>query len=214
MRCRTGHQPLTSSPCAIYSTTTNPEAILRLFRVGHNRAAVVQPLPAIFPGHTAPVVRAAEDGERELLTMSWGFVLPHDDKILTSRFWTSSFEQRRCLVPVTSSCEPTETTPARWVWFALGNGEEARPLFAFAGIWRRHVGPIKKDGPAVELDVYSFMTTIPNALTASINHERSPVLLAGEDQFETWLTGSTEQAYALARPYPAEAMRIVQQGFE
>jgi hypothetical protein len=29
----------------------------------------------------------------------------------------------------------------------------APSLFAFAGIWRRHQGPIKKDGPSVALDV-------------------------------------------------------------
>jgi putative SOS response-associated peptidase YedK len=50
--------------------------------------------------------------------MSWGFVLlqpgkaprrvtnVRDDKILTSRFWTPSFQQRRCLVPASSYCEP------------------------------------------------------------------------------------------------------------
>ncbi len=42
--------------------------------------------------------------------------------------------------------------------------------------WRRHIGPIKKDGPSVELDVYSFMTTTLNALVGTINHERMPVL--------------------------------------
>ena len=211
--------------CNLYSMTKNREAILRLFRIGHNRAAAIDPLPAIFPGHTAPVVRPASDGEPELVPMSWGFVLPQpgkaprrvtnvrDDKILTSSFWRGSFEDRRCLVPVTSFCEPTETTPASWVWFAL-KGDEPRPLFSFAGIWRRHKGPVKKDGPSVELDVYSFMTTVPNELTASINHERSPVLLSGEEQFRTWLHGSTEQAYALAHPYPADAMQIVQYGTE
>jgi hypothetical protein len=44
------------------------EAVLRLFRVGHNRAAMFEPKDAIFPGQRAPVVRQAEDGER-------GFVL-------------------------------------------------------------------------------------------------------------------------------------------
>ena len=34
------------------------------------------------------------------------------------------------------------------------------------------------------------MTTAPNALTDSINHERMPVLLSNEDHFETWLSGS------------------------
>lgn len=211
--------------CNLYSMTKNKEAITRLFRVGHNRAVEVGPLPAIFPGHTAPVVRQAADGDLELVPMSWGFVLPQagkaprrvtnvrDDKILISSFWRSSFEERRCLVPVTSFCEPTETTPADWVWFAL-RGDDPRPLFAFAGIWRRHKGPVKKDGPVVELDVYSFMTTVPNALTASINHERSPVLLSSEEQFKTWLNGTTENAYGLAQPYPAGDMQIVQRGRE
>jgi putative SOS response-associated peptidase YedK len=43
------------------------------------------------------------------------------------------------------------------------------------GIWQRWKGPVKKDGPNVDVDVYSFMTTMPNAFTASINHERMPV---------------------------------------
>jgi putative SOS response-associated peptidase YedK len=38
------------------------------------------------------------------------------------------------------------------------------------------------------------MTTLSNALTSTINHERSPVLLTEEAQFATWLT---EQAMGL-----------------
>ncbi len=37
--------------------TRNVETIRRLSRVGHNRACAVESLPAIFPGHMAPVVR-------------------------------------------------------------------------------------------------------------------------------------------------------------
>jgi len=58
------------------------------------------------------------------------------------------------------------------------------------------------------------MTTEPNELTASINHERMPVLLAGPADFETWLSGSTEEALKLARSYTANQMRIVQSGSE
>ena len=64
----------------------------------------------------------------------------------------------------------------------------------------------------MELDVYSFMATAPNALTDSINHERMPVLLTNETDFETWLSGSTQEAFALARSYDPNAMRIVQSG--
>ena len=211
--------------CNLYSMTTAREAVLRLFRVGHNRAGAIEPLDAIFPGHAAPVVRRAPDGERELATLSWGFVLPRagkaprrvtnvrDDKARSSPFWRESFELRRCLVPATAFCEPRDDKPATWHWFAL-DGESLRPPFAFAGIWRRWQGPIRKDGEAVNLDVFSFMTTLPNSLVATVNHERMPVLLDREDQFERWLEGTPNEAFDLARIYPAERMRIVQSGFE
>lgn len=211
--------------CNLYSVTAAREAMLRLFRIGHNRAADFTPKDAIFPGHIGPVVRRAADGERELGLMSWGFVLPQagraprrvtnfrDDKTRQSPFWRESFELRRCLVPVTSFAEPREVTPATWHWFALA-GDVPRPLFAFAGIWRRFKGALKKAGPVVELDVYAFMTTTPNALVATINHERMPVILASDADRDTWLSGTPDQAFALARELSPEAMRIVQAGFE
>ncbi len=211
--------------CNLYSITAAREAMLRMFRVGHNRAAAFAPLQAIFPGHVAPVVRLADDGERELTAMSWGFVLlqdgrapkrvtnTRDDKI-QSRFWRPSFERRRCLVPASSFCEPHDgRKPATWHWFAL-TGDEPRPLFAFAGIWQRWKGPVKKDGPAVDLDVYSFMTTEPNAATQSINHERSPVLLTEPGEFDTWLGPDLAAAQALVRPIAGDRLRIVQEGCE
>ncbi len=210
--------------CNLYSMTRAREAVLRLFRVGDNRAMPFEPRDAIFPGHQAPVVRTAADGARELSVMSWGFVLPQpgksprrvtnvrDDKT-RSPFWRESFALRRCLVPASAFAEPREVRPATWHWFSLA-GDHPRPLFAFAGIWRRWQGPIRKDGPETEIDVYAFMTTTPNTLVGTINHERMPVLLTGEEAFETWLQGSADEAFALARPYPPEAMRIVQAGFE
>jgi putative SOS response-associated peptidase YedK len=41
-----------------------------------------------------------------------------------------------------------------------------------------------------------------------------PVLLTREEEFATWLHGSTDEALALARQYPPERMRIVQEGFD
>ena len=215
--------------CNLYSLNKKRDMVARFFRISDNRATMFEPKDAIFPGHTAPVIRLADDGERELLTMSWGFVLPQpgkaprrvtnvrDDKILTSRFWRPSFEARRCLVPASSYCEPDTNKPAGWHWFAV-NGEvqiepNDRHLFTFPGIWQRWQGPIKKDGLAVDVEAYSFMTTMPNALTDSINHER-PVLLSEESQFETWLKAPVAEAYNLARSYDPERMRIAQSGKE
>jgi len=198
----------------------------RFFRVSHNRAGSFEPTSAIFPKHVAPVVRRAADGEREIVMMSWGFMLlqngraprpvtnVRDDKILTSSFWKASFEERRCLVPASSFCEPNgDVKPATWHWFSIA-GNELRPLFAFPGIWRRYKGPMKKDGPNVDIETYSFLTTTPNPLVATINHERMPVLLTRDEDFETWLRAPPDEAMGLAREYPPEGMLIVQEGFE
>lgn len=210
--------------CNLYSLTTNRQAIIRLFRVVDNRAAHFEPKDAIFPGHSAPVVRISADNERQLVNMSWGFILPVSgraprrvtntrDDARRSRFWRESLEKRRCLVPVSSFAEPKDVKPATWHWFAL-KADEPRPLFAFAGLWRRHVGPIRKDGEPVELDVFSFMTTTPNELTASINHERMPVLLSSPEAFDQWTMGTAQEAFELLKSHPAEGMQIVQSGFE
>ena len=126
-------------------------------------------------------------------------------------FWRPSFEARRCLVPASSYCEPNGESPATWYWFAL-KGDEERPLFAFPGIWQRWRGPVKKDGPNFDVEVYSFLTTAPNELTRSINHERMPVLLSSEDEFETWLSGTPIEAFGLVKSFDPALMRIVQSG--
>jgi putative SOS response-associated peptidase YedK len=210
--------------CNLYSVRTSRAALARKFMLSDNRMAAFDALPAIFPGHMAPIIKQSADGERELVLRSWGFVLlrdgyapkrvtnTRDDKV-DSKFWKKSFEERRCVVPATAFCEPDEGKPARWHWFAL-KGNKERPLVAFAGIYRQWTGRIKKDGPNVDLEVFSFMTTLPNTLTATINHERSPVLITEEDQFATWLTGTPEEAFSLIKTSDPERMQIVQSGFE
>ena len=134
-----------------------------------------------------------------------------DDKILTSRFWKPSFEARRCLEPASSYCEPDSGKPPNGIGLlstATTTGGCSRSLASGSA------GGAKKNGPNVELDVYSFMTTAPNALTDSINHERMPVLLTEEADFETWLLGSPAEAFTLARSFDPARMRIVQSGFE
>jgi len=83
----------------------------------------------------APVVRLADDGEWELVTLNWGFVRreadraarrvvnTRDDQVRGNPFWRESFLTRRCLVPATSYSEPQGTKPATWHWFTV-NGDE------------------------------------------------------------------------------------------
>ena len=96
--------------CNLYSVKTRRADLARKFRLSDNRMAAFDALPAIFPGHTAPIIKQSQDGVRELALRSWGFVLlrqgyapkrvsnARDDKIQTA-FWKDSFEKRRWCRP-------------------------------------------------------------------------------------------------------------------
>jgi putative SOS response-associated peptidase YedK len=210
--------------CNLYSIRTSRAALARKFMLSDNRMAAFEPLPAIFPGHMAPIIKQSADGEREQVMRSWGFILlrdgyapkrvtnTRDDKVET-KFWKDSFEKRRCLVPATAFCEPDEGKPAQWHWFAL-KADEPRPLFAFPGIYRQWKGPVRKQGPNVDIEVFSFMTTLPNTLTSTINHERSPVLLTGQHDCSTWLPGTPKEAFGPIKSSDPNSMRIVQSGLD
>ena len=58
------------------------------------------------------------------------------------------------------------------------------------------------------------MTTLPNALTTTINHERSPVLLTTEEECRAWLTGTPADAFGVIKSSDPEQMRVVQSGFD
>ena len=177
--------------CNLYSLNKKRDAVARFFRVSHNRAARSSRVGDL-SAHVAPWCGTSADGERELVTMSWGFMLlqkgraprpvtnVRDDTILTSSFWKSHSSSADAWSG-SSFCEPNgDVKPATWHWFSI-TGREPRPLFAFPGIWKRYRGPVKKDGPNVDIETYSFLTTTPNSLVATINHERMPVLFTREE---------------------------------
>ena len=58
------------------------------------------------------------------------------------------------------------------------------------------------------------MTTEPNSATAGINHERSPVLLAPDDERDAWLEGSTTDALADVCPMAGVRLSILRAGLE
>lgn len=103
--------------CNLYSMTKGQEAIRRLFRVRRDLTGNLPPLPEIYPDMMAPVVRVANDGERELVMMRWGFPPPPElgkrpvtnVRNLKSAYWRGWLKVPwRCLVPATSFCEWTD----------------------------------------------------------------------------------------------------------
>ena len=200
----------------------------QLFRIEPDldRLGNAEPLSAIWPKYEAPVVRLASSGARELVRMHWGFLTPktsektgkplkpdawnnaRDDKLRRTGLWKDSFLHRRCLIPATSFREAKGRNPATDVWFAV-TGEEPRPLFAFAGLWRD--GQPGIEGEEGQWLTHTMVTTTANELVKPVHPTRMPVILHPDDH-ETWLRGSEDEAFALLKPFPADRMRIVATG--
>jgi putative SOS response-associated peptidase YedK len=200
--------------CNLYAQSRSREEIRRLFRVDRDLADRLPPQSSIYPDQIAPVIRFGEDGERIMQQMRWGFPPPPmGNRPVTnvrntgSTFWRQWLKPAyRCLVPVTSFCEYSGDRPKVPYWFAL---DTARPLFAFAGIWRPWTGLRgKEDGQHL---LFSILTTDANAMMQPVHPSAMPVILTGDDA-ETWLSAPREIALQLQYPAPEALLSIVATG--
>lgn len=210
--------------CNLYSLVTPQAEIRASFGVSVDRVGNLPPLPGIFPDQRAPIVRAAEDGQRAMEMFRWGIPGPKqfgehpvtNVRNVKSPHWRPWLKpEYRCLVPVSSFSEYADTKPKKTpTWFALS---EDRPLFAFAGIWRPWTGVrgTKAENPdRVEEDhrLFSFLTCEANGVVSPIHPKAMPVLLTTPEEWSTWLSAPTEIALELQRPLPDAAMKIVATG--
>ena len=65
-----------SDVCNLYSLTKSQDAIRRITGAMRDTTGNLPPLPGIFPDYATPIVRSAENGERELLLARWGMASP------------------------------------------------------------------------------------------------------------------------------------------
>jgi putative SOS response-associated peptidase YedK len=199
--------------CNLYKMTKTVAEVAKLFG-----AAADPPGNAgetVYPGYPGIVV-APDGGGLRVRQMVWGFPLVlkgkngqplkpkpvnncRTDK-LDSFMWRYSFQERRCLIPVTAFCEAEGAAARRHApsmsdrllgaktrtWFSLPDEE----LFAVAGIWR----DTAEWGAA-----YSMVMTEACEHVASV-HDRMPAILPRED-WGDWLDGPPDAAGLLCRPW-------------
>ena len=210
--------------CNLYSITKGQQAIRDLAGAMRDLTGNMPMLPGVFPDYSAPIVRTAKDGVRELTMARWGMPSPifalkagiptrrHQFRNVASPHWRRWLGvESRCVVPFTSFSEnevlPDGSQPP--VWFAL---DESRPLAFFAGIWTRWTSVRKvKEGETTN-DLFAFLTTEPNAVVAPIHPKAMPVILTRPDEIEAWLVAPTAEVLKLQRPLPDDALRIVARG--
>jgi len=155
----------------LYSLNKKRDAVARFFRVSHNRAAAFEPTSAIFPKHVAPVVRQADDGEREIVTMSWGFMLlqngrapravtnVRDDTILLEVVLREATLSRAGVVVLRTE----RRRKAGDVALVLAYGRRRAAALCFSRHLAQIQGPDEK-GPTSNIETYAFLTRTASAM--------------------------------------------------
>ncbi|AKM06133.1 SOS response-associated peptidase [Pelagerythrobacter marensis] len=182
--------------CNLYRIKSSNAEIAGLFDV---EATAGNAAEEVYPGYPGLVV-----AEGQLRSMVWGFPLvlkskktgqplkpkpvnnARTDK-LDSFMWRYSFEERRCLIPLTAWAEAEGPKGAMTrTWMSLPD----QPVFAVAGIWRAS----EEWG-----ECYSMVMTDAADAAAEV-HNRMPVILRADD-YDRWQRAAPDEARALCVSY-------------
>jgi putative SOS response-associated peptidase YedK len=169
----------------------------------------------IAPTQPVPVIRQhPKEPVRQISLMSWGLIpnWARDRSIASSTINAKSetaatkpafrdpLKLRRCLIPADGFYEWKRTSTSKQPYcIEVHDGE----LFAFAGLWDGW-----KNAEEQWIRTCSIVTTVPNAITATI-HDRMPVILH-PDTYDIWLDPGMQNIAAISEllsPYDARLMR-------
>ena len=85
--------------CNLYSITKGQQAIRDLAGAMRDLTGNLPMLPGVFPDYSAPIVRTAADGVRELAMARWGIVAGLRHRREEDRSWRHQHPQRQ-IVPL------------------------------------------------------------------------------------------------------------------
>jgi putative SOS response-associated peptidase YedK len=113
--------------CNLYSITEGPQAIRDFVRAMRDTTGNLPPIPGVFPDYSAPIIRNATDGGRELSMARWGMPSPHvalrrrnsapgvtNARNVTSPHWRGWLGiEGRCVI-VQYNDDTSTALPGRW----------------------------------------------------------------------------------------------------
>jgi len=196
--------------CGRFIMTVDFEMVKAAFRL---RAQLYDLKPGfnIAPGQDIPVITNTPGG-REISPMRWGLI-PHwakdakigykminarAEKVGEKPAFKGAFRRRRCLIPASGFYEWKKEGRVKQPLLITLPGEK---VFALAGIWEHWLAP---GGSAVYS--CSIITTAANRHLEGI-HNRMPVILAGERDYEQWLSPDDPLFLQhLLRPYEGDML--------
>jgi putative SOS response-associated peptidase YedK len=159
------------------------------------------------PQSFQPVIYLNENAERQMKLMRWAFKLPdrllfnaRSEGIEKAKFWTDSFQKRRCIIPASAIQEAQDLPDGK-----KGDKYEfdipGREVFGMAGIWKLWKHP----GTGQWESTFAVLTGEPNEVMQPI-HNRLTTVLEPKDYAE-YLAFSERPPVHLLRILPSNELR-------
>ncbi|MFP6763364.1 MAG: SOS response-associated peptidase [Planctomycetaceae bacterium] len=194
--------------CHRFNQKASPVTVGQTFQAEHVRTAFAQQKD-LFPLADVPIVRLDEQGDREIVTCSWGLLpfwwKPSDrqrnhrgfqrmtfnargETVHEKPTFRAAFKTRRCLIPWTEFFEHG------WYFSLHSDTVPGQTVSAFAGLWESW--NCHETGSAI--DSCTIITTAANSLLEQYHpKKRMPVILADAEACRRWLSPDTVERQSI-----------------